>query len=111
LQEKLKKLNIGGIDPSFVCVGNWGHGYPRIGIVRSDNMIVAESLAGVRFLHLFSTDFPVFDGSVYSIKLQLVKPTKTGCFKIGDPALPFKVKGDKKRAVFLMWRKFSCCGF
>lgn len=110
LRRKAAELKIGGIDPSFVCVGNWGHGYPRTGIVRHDNPNVALPLAGARFLHLFSTTIPILHLDVHSIKLQYVKPRKSGCFYIGDHSLPFVLKGtDTKRAVFLIWKKFSCC--
>jgi len=144
-QQKLAQLSVAGVDPSFVCVGNWGHGYPRIGVVRHDNPLVGLPLAGARFLHLFSTTIPFLSNlDVHSIKLQYVKPVKTGCFGIGDHSIPFKVGSNegnilnlldlnwnsidsliesakqeaidfftadskRHRAVFLIWKKFSCC--
>ncbi len=112
LRQKAAKLNVRGIDFSFICVGNWGHGYPRIGVVRHDNPHVSLALAGARFLHLFSTTIPILHLDVHSIKLQYVYPRKSGCFYIGDNSLPFTLKGDEtKRAVFLIWKKFSCCDF
>jgi len=112
LKEKAKQFNVRGIDLSFVCVGNWGHGYPRIGAVRHDNPHVSLALAGVRFLHLFSTTIPILNLDPHSIKLQYVYPRKTGCFYVGDHSLPFTLRGaNTKRAVFLIWKKFSCCDF
>jgi len=52
-KQKLSELEVAGVDPAFVCVGNWGQGYPRTGIVRHDNPLVGLPLAGARFLHLF----------------------------------------------------------
>jgi len=111
LRKKGLYPEVAGYDLSFVCVGNWGHGYPRNGIVRNDNPAVALPLAGARFLHLFSTNFPILRHlNPHSIKLQYVYPKKTGCFKIGDHSLPLTARGfDRHRAVFLIWKKFSCC--
>jgi len=134
LRRKMGELGIGGVDLSFVCVGNWGHGYPRTGIVRTDNPLIGLPLAGARFLHLFSTTIPMLSHfNVHSIKLQYVSPVKTGCFFIGDHTIPFRVGSNelnllsldwkqvlrnlrasptnRHRAVFLIWKKFSCCKF
>jgi len=48
-----KYLPRGLIDFSFLCVGYWGRGYPRIGVVRHDDPSIAELLALARFHHLF----------------------------------------------------------
>jgi len=109
-RQKLAQLQVGGVDPSFLCVGNWGHGYPRTGIVRHDNPTVPPMmLAGVRFLHLFSTTFPVLNVDVHSVKFQLVKPIKTGCFRLGDHSIGMLNDKNRHRLVFLVWKKFSCC--
>ena len=74
-----------GVDPSFICVGHWGFGYPRFGIVRHDNPLLAQLLALARFHHLFSRTFPLiepkFDPSTQD--WQIIHPKTTGCFRIG----------------------------
>ncbi len=77
-----------GIDPSFICVGYWGFGYPRIGIVRNDDPIEAGLLSIARWHHLMSRTIPLiqtpFDGNIY---YQLYNPPSTPmgnqCFRPG----------------------------
>lgn len=83
---------IPGLDENFVCVGHWGLGYPRIGVVRHDDPYVAILLALARFHHLFSHTFPIIkpplslDPSV--VKYQIISPFKTECFRIGFWGVP-----------------------
>ncbi len=86
----LKKLGLdisfgGLIDPSFFCVGYWGYGYPRIGVVRNDDPLIAHLLAVARFHHLFSKTLPVipFKYDENNIRYQLVRPFSTECMKPG----------------------------
>ena len=77
-----------GIDPTFVCVGHWGFGYPRIGIVRDDDPIVAGLLSIARFHHLFSRTIPVIysEAAYYTGETfyQLYNPPiSSGCFQPG----------------------------
>ncbi len=87
LTEKIGKyVNLPfGIEASFICVGRWGLGYPRTGIVRHDDPIIAGLLSIARFHHLFSKTIPIVSPSFsYSdIKYQMYAPEKTGCFKPG----------------------------
>jgi len=74
-----------GLDPSFICVGHWGFGYPRTGIVYHPDPVVAGLLSIARFLHLFSRTFPVINLSYsnQTVKFQMFNPHKTGCFRPG----------------------------
>lgn len=74
-----------GIEASFICVGRWGFGYPRIGIVRHDDPVVAGLLSIARFHHLFTKTIPLIRPkfSFSRIKYQMYSPSKTGCFRIG----------------------------
>ena len=84
--------NIADLDPSFICVGLWGKGYPRIGVVRHDDPYVAILLALSRFHHLFSKTFPVikpeFTMNPGKMKYQILYPFKTECFRIGYWGVP-----------------------
>jgi len=44
-----------GLDPSFVCVGLWGNGYPRAGVVETADPIVGGLLSIARWHDLIST--------------------------------------------------------
>ena len=88
LLQQLEKLGIsiqGMLDPDFFCVGVWGYGYPRIGIVRSDDPLIAHLLAVARFHHLYSKTIPVipFEFSYDSIRYQLVRPFSSECMRPG----------------------------
>jgi len=74
-----------GIDPSFVCVGFWGYGYPRIGIVKHPDPIIAGLLSIARFHHLASTTVPIIRPtySTSGVKYQMYNPNSTGCFYPG----------------------------
>ena len=74
-----------GIEPSFICVGRWGFGYPRIGIVRHDDPVIAGLLSIARFHHLFTKTIPLIRPkfSFSDVKYQMYSPSKTGCFQIG----------------------------
>ena len=93
LPGSLQKL-LSVLDPSFICVGDWGFGYPRIGETRSDDPIVAGLLSIARFHHLFSHLIPlIYITYGPDIRYQLYNPKKTGCFKPGyyfsDPFAQF----------------------
>jgi hypothetical protein len=79
-----------GIDPSFVCVGFWGYGYPRIGVVKHSDPIIAGLLSIARFHHLASTTIPVIRPtySTSDVKYQMYNPNKTGCFAPGWYGVP-----------------------
>lgn len=87
LLDALRRANIDipVVDPTFICVGHWGFGYPRMGVVRHDNYVIAQLLALARFHHLFTKTFPVIDVPYNPDKLywQIVHPKTTGCFRIG----------------------------
>lgn len=79
-------VTFGGLlDPGFFCVGFWGYGYPRVGIVRNDDPLIAHLLAVARFHHLFSRTLPVipFEYDENNIRYQLVRPFSTECMKPG----------------------------
>lgn len=102
------------IDPSFICVGHWGYGYPRIGVVRHDDPKIALALAGVRFWHLFSKTIPVISEKFsYDHRLQVAYPAISPCFKPGDPVLPqlsMTYLPDRKIAL-IIWKNFGCCNY
>jgi hypothetical protein len=102
------------IDPSFICVGHWGYGYPRIGVVRHDNPNIANALAGVRFWHLFSKTIPVISEKFsYGHKLQIAYPSVSPCFHPGDAILPqlaLTYAPDRKTA-YIIWKEFGCCSY
>ena len=79
-------------DPEFLCVGHWGRGYPRVGVVRHDDPSIAQLLALARFHHLFSRTFPIikpaFTLNPSKMKYQVYKPVKTECFRIGYWGIP-----------------------
>ena len=74
-----------GVDWDFLCVGHWGYGYPRTGIVRHDDPVIAGLLAIARFHHLFSRTIKILKKIKYGskIKYQLYNPIKSDCFKPG----------------------------
>jgi hypothetical protein len=78
-----------GIDLGFVCIGFWGYGYPRIGVVKHPDPVIAGLLSIARFHHLMSTTIPIikptYDNS--SIKYQMYNPNK-GCFYPGWYGVP-----------------------
>jgi len=85
-------VNTSLLDLSFLCVGYWGRGYPRIGVVRHDDPSIAELLALARFHHLFSHTYPIikpkFTMNPSKMKYQIWKPQKTDCFRIGYWGIP-----------------------
>lgn len=95
LYQKLEELGLnfslqGLLDPDFVCVGVWGYGYPRMGIVRNDDPLVSHLLASARFHHLYSKTIPVipFEFSYEKIRYQLVRPFSTECMRPGCGGTP-----------------------
>lgn len=104
------------IDIEFICVGTWGFGYPRVGVVQHDNWLVAAGLAGVRFWHLLSKTIPIIEPE-YSTghRLQLAYPKLTPCFHPGDPfliqlQLPYS-PDPQRRAIFIIWKRVGCCSY
>lgn len=88
LLQQLQRLGVsvyGMLDPDFICVGMWGYGYPRVGIVRNDDPLISHLLAVARFHHLFSKTIPVipFEFSFSNIRYQLVRPFSTECMQPG----------------------------
>ncbi len=84
--------SIKGLDVRFICVGYWGHGYPRIGVVRHDDPVIARLLALARFHHLFSTTFPIIPVPISldadTMKYQIWKPFVSPCFGVGQYGVP-----------------------
>jgi hypothetical protein len=90
-----KELTVKGVsvlDTEFICVGHWGHGYPRIGVVRHDDPYIARLLALARFHHLFSKTFPLIPVPLSmnpgEMKYQIWSPFETDCFGIGKWGVP-----------------------
>lgn len=90
-----------GIDIGFLCVGHWGYGYPRTGVVRHDDPRIASLLSIARFHHLFTKTIPIIhpEYDPYRIKYQLYYPEKSTCFKIGyyadDPTVRLQFKAGE----------------
>jgi hypothetical protein len=80
------------LDLDFICVGYWGHGYPRIGVVRHDDPYIARLLALARFHHLFSRTFPLIpvpiDMNPDRMRYQIWSPFVSDCFGIGRWGVP-----------------------
>jgi len=92
IKRNLLPREIRGLDLEFICVGYWGHGYPRIGVVRHDDPYIARLLALARFHHLFSKTFPIIpvpiDMDPDKMKYQIWFPFVSGCFGIGRYGVP-----------------------
>ncbi|MEM1679485.1 MAG: hypothetical protein QXD20_09690 [Ignisphaera sp.] len=91
----LKEISARGVsvfDPEFLCVGYWGKGYPRIGVVRHDNPDIAMLLASARFHHLFSKTFTIIPVPLSmdpsKMRYQILSPKQTECFPIGRYGVP-----------------------
>ncbi|MCI4454825.1 MAG: hypothetical protein JHC25_07795 [Thermodesulfobacterium sp.] len=80
------------LDLEFICVGYWGHGYPRIGVVRHDDPYIARLLALARFHHLFSKTFPIIPVPISmdpgQMKYQIWSPFVSDCFGVGRWGVP-----------------------
>lgn len=89
---ELKVKGVSVLDLSFICVGYWGAGYPRIGIVRHDDPDIAMLLALARFHHLFSRTFPLIPVPISlnpgEMKYQIWHPELTPCFGVGKWGVP-----------------------
>ena len=90
-----KELTVKGVsvlDTEFICVGHWGHGYPRIGVVRHDDPYIARLLALARFHHLFSKTFPIIPVPLSmnpdEMKYQIWSPFVSPCFGVGKWGVP-----------------------
>jgi hypothetical protein len=92
LPRELTMKGVSVLDLEFVCVGYWGHGYPRIGVVRHDDPYIARLLALARFHHLFSKTFPIIpvpiDMNPDRMKYQVWSPFVSDCFGIGRWGVP-----------------------
>jgi hypothetical protein len=97
LRDELIKRNllpreVRGLDTEFICVGYWGQGYPRIGVVRHDDPYIARLLALARFHHLFSKTFSLIPVPISmnpdEMKYQIWVPFESDCFGIGRWGVP-----------------------
>jgi len=92
IKRNLLPREIRGLDTEFICVGYWGHGYPRIGVVRHDDPYIARLLALARFHHLFSKTFPIIPVPISmnpdKMKYQIWSPFVSDCFGIGRWGVP-----------------------
>jgi len=92
LPRELVVKGVSVLDLEFICVGYWGHGYPRIGVVRHDDPYIARLLALARFHHLFSKTFPIIPVPISmnpdEMKYQILSPFESGCFGIGRWGVP-----------------------
>jgi hypothetical protein len=92
LPKELTAKGVSVLDTEFICVGHWGHGYPRIGVVRHDDPYIARLLALARFHHLFSKTFPLIPVPLSmnpdEMKYQIWFPFLSPCFGIGKWGVP-----------------------
>ncbi len=92
LPRELTVKGKGVLDLEFICVGYWGRGYPRIGVVRHDDPYIARLLALARFHHLFSKTFPIIPVPISMnpdrMKYQIWFPFLSDCFGIGRYGVP-----------------------
>ncbi len=92
LPRELVVKGVSVLDLEFVCVGYWGRGYPRIGVVRHDDPYIARMLALARFHHLFSKTFPIIPVPISmnpdKMKYQIWSPFVSDCFGIGRWGVP-----------------------
>jgi hypothetical protein len=92
LPRELTSKGVSVLDTEFVCVGYWGHGYPRIGVVRHDDPYIARLLALARFHHLFSKTFPIIPVPISmdpdKMRYQIWSPFVSDCFGIGRWGVP-----------------------
>ncbi len=92
LPRELVVKGVSVLDLEFICVGYWGHGYPRIGVVRHDDPYIARLLALARFHHLFSKTFPIIPVPISmdpgQMKYQIWFPFLSDCFGIGRWGVP-----------------------
>jgi hypothetical protein len=92
LPRELLIKGVSVLDTEFICVGHWGHGYPRIGVVRHDDPYIARLLALARFHHLFSKTFPLIPVPISmdpgKMKYQIWSPYLSPCFGVGKYGVP-----------------------
>jgi hypothetical protein len=92
LPRELVVKGVSVLDLEFICVGYWGHGYPRIGVVRHDDPYIARLLALARFHHLFSKTFPIIPVPISmnpdEMKYQIWSPFVSPCFGVGKWGVP-----------------------
>jgi len=92
LPRELTVKGVSVLDLEFICVGYWGHGYPRIGVVRHDDPYIARLLALARFHHLFSKTFPIIPVPLSmnpdEMKYQIWSPLVSPCFGVGRYGVP-----------------------
>ncbi|MCI4436433.1 MAG: hypothetical protein JHC33_06445 [Ignisphaera sp.] len=71
-------------------MGFWGYGYPRIGVVKHPDPIIAGLLSIARFHHLGSTTIPIIRPtySTSDVKYQMYNPNMTNCFHPGWYGVP-----------------------
>jgi len=92
IKRNLLPRELSVLDLDFICVGYWGKGYPRIGVVRHDDPFIARLLALARFHHLFSKTFPIIPVPISmnpdKMKYQIWSPFVSDCFGIGRYGVP-----------------------
>ncbi len=92
LPRELTAKGVSVLDLEFICVGYWGRGYPRIGVVRHDDPYIARLLALARFHHLFSKTFPIIPVPISmnpgQMRYQIWSPFLSDCFGIGRYGVP-----------------------
>jgi hypothetical protein len=75
-----------GLDPSFVCVGLWGNGYPRVGDIEAADPIVGGLLSIARWHHLISTTIQTYTRDGY--KRPLVEtPPQASWYQMYHPSI------------------------
>jgi len=76
-----------GLDPSFVCVGLWGNGYPRAGVVETTDPIVGGLLSIVRWHDLTSETMGLVatppQASWYQMYNPYIPQVGNSCFRPG----------------------------
>ena len=77
--EVAQAIQSSGLDPSFVCVGLWGNGYPRVADVETPDPIVGGLLSIVRWHDLISNTMRV-DGMPL-----VVTPPQASWYQLYNP--------------------------
>jgi len=81
-QEVAQAFASSGLDPSLVCIGLWGNGYPRAGVVETTDPIVGGLLSIARWHDLIST-------TITADKRPLVAtPLQASWYQMYNPYIP-----------------------
>ena len=76
-----------GFDPSFVCVGLWGNGYPRVGDIETTDPIVGGLLSIARWHHLISTTIKTYTENGEKRPLVATTP-QMAWYQMYNPSIP-----------------------